>query len=125
MLIRLLFVDFTVLFCECRGEVFRATPAAQKIFHFSLAIPKRFAIVSPIEGNQSDEQPKSKMKTYIIRSTKTGEYRTIAPCDSREHSTDHLQFTADRQEAAEVFGEDVPDETFLRERGLELEEVNE
>jgi hypothetical protein len=44
-------------------EVFRATPAAQKKFHFSLAIPKRFAIVSPIEGNQSDEQPKNKMNT--------------------------------------------------------------
>ncbi len=61
---------------------------------------------SVAKGINPERNQKTKMKTYIIRSTKTGEYRTIAPCDSREHSNDHLQSTTDRQEAAEVFGED-------------------
>lgn len=61
-----------VLFCECRCEIFRATPAAQKNFHFSLAIPKRFAIVSPSEGNQSDAQPKKQMKDLYTILDKSG-----------------------------------------------------
>jgi len=55
-------MSFIVLFCRVPMKVFRATPAAQKKFHFSLAIPKRFAIVTRSEGNQSRAKPKNKMK---------------------------------------------------------------
>ena len=69
--------ELCVLFRECRWGGFRATPAAQKNFHFFLAIPKRFAIVSRIEGNQSDEQPKKQMQTQIITAIKADEVPAI------------------------------------------------
>ena len=60
------------------------------------------------------------MKPYLLRSKATGLYRLIAPCDSREGSDDHEQWTDDPCEAAAVIGEDVPDRAWLAERGLEL-----
>jgi len=60
------------------------------------------------------------MKTYLIRSIATGEFRRIAPCDAREGADDHTKFTRDADSAASVFLDDTPDDHWLQERGLEL-----